>query len=281
MTKLSIYDIITNKIIESLEKGRIPWKQYWKSGLPCNYVSGKEYSGLNLIFLSIKDYSSPYWLTWNQIKQLGGSVKKGEKSSIVTFWKITKFEIEKKDAEKDEKAVKEVPFLRYYNVWNWEQTDGIKEKKQKDNTKIDNCEDIIKNIKEEIIIKNGDYPCYIPSTDTINMLDIKNFTDSQEYYSTLFHELTHWTGHEKRLNREGIKKIAFGSECYSKEELIAELGSAFICARLGVDNSKTVKNQTAYIQGWLTKLNNDKKFIINASSKAQKAVNYIFNDQKL
>jgi len=278
---MDIYSIITEKIIASLEGGVIPWRKPWVSGLPSNYITEKPYSGINLLLLGMPQYSSPYWLTFKQVDKLGGSVNKGEKGSFIVYYTF----VNKTDSIVDDDGeqlfnLKSYPVLKYYKVWNWEQTTGLPEKKlhEFDTTYLDNCDDLVRNIIDKPVIKTGGKACYQPSTDYIFMPDIKSFLSSEEYYSTLFHELTHWTGHHSRLNREGLKKIAFGSECYSKEELVAEMGASFLCGVSGI-SGKVIDNSTAYIQSWLKVIKGDKKFILSAAAQAQKAVDFILNRQ--
>jgi antirestriction protein ArdC len=273
----TVYEIITDKIIQKLETGNVPWVKTWK-GIPCNYESERPYSGENLVLL-FAEYGSPYWLTWHQIQKLNGRVKKGEKASYVVFWKlqdITKEETNDKGTVEIKNV--QIPFLRYYLVWNLEQTEGIKEKAS--NQKIKTCDEIITGAPVLPIIEPGLRASYNPASDKIQMPALNTFSDSNAYYSTLFHELTHWTGHESRLNRLTTGNLNFGSEIYSKEELIAELGAAFLCATTGIQNDKIFDNSAAYVQNWLKVLKNDKKLIVQASSEAQKAVNYILNTNK-
>ncbi len=267
---MNVYEIITNQIISNLEKGVILWKKPFTSAMPKNYITEKDYKGINFLLLSFSQFSNPYFLTFKQIRDLGGSVKKGEKGFMVIFYKLLKDDTDDK---------KTFPMLKYYFVWNWEQTTGIKEKtiENKNNNPISECEKVIDNLKDKPIINHGLKACYIPSEDTIKIPDLKYFDSESSYYSVLFHELTHWTGHEKRLNRDSIKTIAFGSECYSKEELTAELGASFLCSHTGI-LQQTLTNSTAYIQSWLQVLKNDSRFIIQASSQAQKAVDFILGD---
>ena len=278
---MDIYSIITEKIIASLEGGVIPWRKPWVSGLPSNYITEKPYSGINLLLLGMPQYSSPYWLTFKQVDKLGGSVNKGEKGSFIVYYTF----VNKTDSIVDDDGeqlfnLKSYPVLKYYKVWNWEQTTGLPEKKlpEFDTDMLSCCDDIVNSITDTSVIKTGGKACYQPSTDSIFMPDIKSFLSSEEYYSTLFHELTHWTGHHSRLNREGLKKIAFGSECYSKEELVAEMGASFLCGVSGI-SGKIIDNSTAYIQSWLKVIKGDKKFILSAAAQAQKAVDFILNRQ--
>jgi antirestriction protein ArdC len=271
--KLSTYDIVTEKISNRLEQGDIPWKKPWKARLPRNLITNKPYQGMNLLLLSDQDYSNPYWLTFTQAREKGGHVKRGEKGSLITFWKVTEKELEEKEG-------KELRFLlRHYTVFNLEQCEGIESPPVGE--KIDpikKCEDIISDYKTapEVRTNNRNKAYYSPSGDYVSLPPKYSFNSSEGYYASLFHEMTHSTGHEKRLGRFNSKDYSrpFAGEEYSKEELIAELGSAFLCAEAGIDNSE-LDNSAAYIQSWLKALRNDKRLLISASSQAAKATRYI------
>jgi len=266
-----VYEIITNRIIEGLQAKKT-WLKGWVTHLPKNAITKKPYKGINLLLLSLNNYSSPYFLTYKQAQQLKGNVRQGEKATIIIYWKIKEVE---KELENGEIKKEVIPILRYYKVFNLEQCEGIgiKENKEEFNP-IEKCEDIISNYKDKPEIKQGQ-PCYINSLDLIRIPDKNDFLNKEEYYSTLFHELTHSTGHEKRLNREGVTKaVNFGSDKYSNEELIAELGSAFLCAISGIAN-KVIDNQQAYINDWIEIFRKDKKMLIQASRQAQRSTDYI------
>lgn len=280
---MNIYEIVTDKIIECLNNGVVPWNKEWTSIPYSNYCTKKSYQGINQLLLYAqciiqkKNYSSPYWLTWNQIKKLKGSVLKGEKASIIIHYDYKIIE-EKIINDKNEKEIKEkkISFLKYYNVFNFEQTIDITEIIMNKNEYKKDCEEILNNITDKPVIRYGLNPAYNPIQDYIIMPNINNFISSNSYYSSLFHELIHWTGHKARLDRFNEQSLKFGSEVYSKEELIAELGSSFLCHITGIEKD-IIKNQASYINGWLKALNNDKKLIIQASSQAQKGVDYIFS----
>lgn len=279
----SVYEMVTERIINQLEKGIIPWRKPWTGikGGAYNRISKKSYSLLNQMLLK---YEGEY-ATYNQWESLGGHVRKGEKSEIVVFWKIQPIEETKEDGTKE---TKQVPILRYFNVFHISQVDGV-EPLTKDDLKtiepIEKAENVLHDYwsREGIEVKHigGDEAYYSPSRDLIRLPLFDQFTDANEYYSTAFHESIHSTMKESRCNRAEDRKgkiVAFGSEDYSKEELIAEIGSASLMNIIGIETSKTFQNSSAYIQGWLSKLRNDVKFIVSASSKAEKAVNYILNE---
>ena len=274
----SVYQIVTDQILRQLEVGVVPWCKPWRAEPPCNLVSGKEYRGINPFLLASQGYGSRYWLTFNQANKLGGHIRKGEKSSIVTFWHIGEEETVR---DSDGKTRKSKPFLlRYYRVFNLEQTEGIAEKLGLGNAtprvpSIDQCEAIVKRMPNTPTIQQDARAWYRPSTDTVGMPSRNAFNSAEEYYSTLFHELTHSTGHASRVGREGIENIAtFGSESYSKEELIAEMGAAMLCGLTGISPT-TIPNSAAYLQGWINRLRGDCKLLVSAASQAQKAADYI------
>jgi antirestriction protein ArdC len=276
MKKNKVYDIVTNKIIESLESGEIPWNKPWYSGIPTNLISKKAYRGFNPFFLnlvaSMEGYTSQYWLTYKQAQKKGGQVKKGESGTLVIFWKW----VNKKDKESGE-IIDSFPILRYYTVFNVEQCDGVEYPKnpELEFTPIESAEKIISGMPKKPEIKyNGIKAYYDKNCDSITIPEQKIFKTVEGYYATLFHELAHSTGHHSRLNRD--LSGFFGSEKYSKEELIAELSSAMLCGIVGIQ-PEIIDNSTAYIQNWLKVLKSDSKFVISASASAQKACDFIQN----
>jgi len=277
-----VYEIVTQKIIDKLNQGIIPWEKPW-IGLR-NYVTKREYHGINLLLLSMEEHQSSEFLTFKQIRDLKESVKKGSRADMVIFFRRYEVEARDKDGnpEFDEKTgepKKELRFaLRYYNVFNLDQT-TIPLPDYGNGERSKECEDILQNLKNfPVIEEGGNKTSYNPVLDALNIPSKKEFKDREKYYSSTFHELIHATGHETRLNRKDFKLNYYGSEKYSKEELIAEIGASFLCARCGIEN-KTIDNSAAYIQGWLKRLNNDKTLIISAAAQAQKAVDYILNNK--
>lgn len=280
MAKTNVYEMVTERIIAELEKGVIPWEKPWtgvRSGA-YNRVSKKPYSLLNQMLLK---HTGEY-ATYKQWQDLGGQVKKGEKSEIVVFWKI--FEAEETNKDTGEKKTKKIPLLRYYNVFHISQVEGVEPLAPEQlNDEVEPIEEADKIITDYITREHIEFTeCrsneayYSPSQDAVVVPMKEQYKVINEYYSTTFHELTHSTGHKNRLNRlETGAVAAFGSETYSKEELVAEIGSASLMNLLGIETVKTFRNSAAYIQSWLQVLRNDNKFIVSASSKAEKAVNYI------
>src|ERR1700726_892376 len=276
----NVFEIVAEQVIKQLESGVAPWRKPWSCEPPCNLVSGKEYRGINPFLLASQGYGSRYWVTFNQANKLGGHIRKGEKSSIVTFWNIGE---EKTVRDADGNTRKSKPFLlRYYRVFNVEQTEGIADKLGLGNAtprvaSIDECEAIINRMPNAPAMQQDARAWYRPSTDTVGMPSQSLFNSSEEYYSTIFHELTHSTGHASRVGREGIADIAaFGSESYSKEELIAEMGAAMLCGGTGISPA-TIPISAAYLQVWIKRLRGDSKLLVSAASAAQKAADYIRN----
>lgn len=285
-----LYSEITNGIIEQLEQGIIPWKKPWtgvNSGA-ISHATGRAYSLLNQMLLA----RPGEYITFNQCKQEGGKVKKGAKSKIVVFWKV--LPREKKDAAgnivtgKDGKPIIEgLPVLRYFQVFHIDDCEGITPKWENKLPAVAAPDERAENVlmdyvrRENIRFENtiSDEAYYSPSRDLIHLPIMEQFGSTAEYYATAYHEATHSTGHATRLNRfeKGIAAAAFGSESYSKEELVAEIGSACCLHEIGLETPDTFKNSAAYIQSWLRVLKDDKRMIISAAARAEKAVKLIFN----
>lgn len=277
--KTDVYERITNRVIEQLEAGVVPWHKPWngQTSAPRNLISDKAYRGINLFLLACSDYASPYWLTFKQAQQIGGSVRKGETSTPIIFWQW----LERENAETGK--TEKIPLLRHYNVFNAEQCDLPDEKRPAlpvetthEFSPIAICETVVAGMPQRPELRHeGTQPSYQPATDRVRMPRPELFEGAEEYYGTLFHELTHSTGHPQRLNREGINQVAaFGSATYSKEELVAEMGAAFLCGHCGIDVA-TLDNSTAYIASWLRVLKSDKRLVIHAAAAAQKAADFI------
>jgi antirestriction protein ArdC len=269
----SVYEIITNQILAELEKGEVPWRKPWHSLPPANLISKKPYRGINVFLLGFAGYGSQFWLTFNQAKQLGGNIRKGEHGTKIIFWKCKTRETESADGEIEERRS---AFLRYYTVFNLEQTEGLSALLTLPPAfPIESAEEIVKGMPNPPAFEQDSRAAYIPSRDTITMPSRTAFQSQPEYYSTLFHELVHSTGHAKRLGREGIDKHqAFGSEDYSKEELVAEMGSAMLCDAAGIEQA-TIGNSAAYLQSWIKRLKADSRLVVSAARAAQEAADYI------
>jgi antirestriction protein ArdC len=280
---LDLYAAVTNQIVAMLEKGVVPWRSpilgQGKAGHPKNLESGKQYRGVNVFLLAFtawaQGYGSAYWLTFNQAKQRGGTVKKGEKASMVVFWK----EYDVTDRESGEP--KKVPVLRYYNVFNASQCDGIDVPDAVKFTPLDfqpieAAEAIIRGYADGPAIEHGGQQAYYrPKTDTVRLPEPTRFASAEEYFSTLFHEAGHSTGHSRRLDRKlDTDPKPFASPDYGREELVAEMAAAFLCGQAGI-RPAVIANQAAYLQGWLSQLKSDKRLVIAAAGAAQKAADWI------
>lgn len=273
---MNVYEIVTQEIIDQLERGEVIWQKPWSSNLPCNLVSQKQYRGLNVFTLATSGHDSRYWLTFNQCTQLGGKIKQGSKSRIVTFWNVGQEKLNPKTGKVS------TPFLlRYYRVFNLNQTEGIKLSRAVfERNKISQfeanhaAETLAESMPNPPKFEQASEAWYAPSTDTVGLPSRTRFTSPGGYYATLFHELAHSTGHKSRLDRLPEQAMTFGQADYSKEELVAEMTSAFLCGMVGLDR-ETRTNTVAYLQNWIQVLKGDAKLILSAASQAQKAADYI------
>lgn len=286
MTKKTVFDIVTERVIEVMEKGTIPWRKPWKGDGPQHKpqnIMGREYNGINFFLLSCLGFETPVFLTYKQIQERGGKINPGEEKKYfpVFFWKFNKYE---NTNAKGETEYRTVPICRYFLVYNISQTDlAIPEKFNTPvNTvagygTIEAAERIVngyQNGPKVVIREGGNSAFYSPASDTVNVPHKDQFESLGEYYSTLFHELTHSTGHSTRLNRKELMDVNFfGSHDYSVEELVAEMGAAFLCNHVGIDN--TVENSAAYIQAWMKNIKADPRMLMTAAGRAQKAFEYI------
>jgi len=289
----SVHHKITERIIDQLQQEQIPWQRPWSRYAPAhNLISKKRYRGINALVLNDTFTElRPYYLTFNQVKALGGRVKKGSKSFPVVYfnYNYTRIADDKKLTEDEAKQlpkneVERTSFLKNFNVFSIDQTEGvvvdIPQDRLNDNiTAIDSCEALIEHYSVTVR-HQGDQAFYLPRTDTVTMPPIERFDTAESYYSTLFHELIHSTGASTRLSRSGItdEKVKKNSPEYAFEELVAEIGTAFLCSHLGISSQRVLDNQTAYIQGWISKLNDNPQWIIKASAQAQKAVDLLLGD---
>lgn len=280
--KMNVYEMVTDRIIGMLEEGIIPWERPWtgvKDG-SFNRITKKPYSLLNQMLLK---HDGEY-ATFKQWTDLGGKIRKGEKSEIIVFWKMQHITEKNEDGEDE---TKQIPILRYYNVFHISQVDGVEPLPEEkiESTGLEPIEEIEKILmdyitREGIKLTNekSNRAYYSPSLDLIHLPLLEQFKDISEYYSTFAHESVHSTMTESRCNRKAENKnAAFGSADYSKEELVAELGAASILNMLGIETKSSFRNSAAYIQSWIKVLKNDVKFIVSASSKSEKAVKYILN----
>jgi antirestriction protein ArdC len=286
-----VYEIVADRIISALEKGVIPWRKEWDAAasdrLPINAQSGKPYRGINVLTLwceqAEKGYTSNQWVTYKQAQALGGNVRKGERSTPVVFWKFDK-KVDKQTGEVDAYA-----FARYYSVFHVSQCDGLAAAAPEiaaDRpafTPLESAEIIAKRYLDSAnaprLRHGGARAYYTRELDYVQIPDRETFRSAQGYYSTLFHELAHSTGHSSRLDRlkDGALCSPFGSEDYSKEELTAEMTAAFLCAESSIANDATLNNSVAYIQSWLRVLKNDRGMVVSAAQRAQRAADYILD----
>lgn len=288
MKNNKVASLITDRIIAELEKGIIPWQKPWAGTTagPISHVSGKPYSFINQISLG----RPGEYITYKQCLAEGGKVKKGAKALPVIFYKMNEYV--DTDEETGEEIKKTIPVLRYYTVFHIDDCEGISAKFEKPMPKkvtakqaCRKAETIIKRyqrLNDTLRIHNDEVSgeaFYRPSTDEIIVPMMEQYEVVEEYYSTLFHEMTHSTGHASRLNRLD-KKASFGNKEYSKEELVAEIGAATLVNLCGIESEKSFKNSTAYVQSWMKALKNDANLLISASAKAEKAVDYILRTKK-
>jgi antirestriction protein ArdC len=276
--KKDIYQAVTNTILAALEEGTVPWVRPWNAEFPRNGSTGRHYSGVNTPLLwyqaSLKGYESNEWFSFNQAKKMGGMVRKGERGTMIVFFKP--FKVTDTDKETGEKKRKTIPLLRYWTVFNREQIDGLPESKFKKDAEPLSEEDRRARAEEFIkatgadIDHGGHKACYIPSQDRIQLPRFETFETPEGYYSTSAHELVHWTGHKSRKDRD--QKGIFGTESYAFEELVAELGSAFVCSTLQIEGAL---QHPEYIGHWIKVLRDDKRALIRASSQARQAHEFL------
>lgn len=276
MTKPDAYQIVTDKVLAALEKGVAPWQKPWEGRMPMSMSTNRHYRGINLFLLD-----GGYWGTYKKIKELGGQVRKGEKGSIAVFWK----RIEREDEDGNDASFM---MLRYYRVFHstqadWE--DGMPERFKTtdlgpENQRIAAADQIVTDYRKSdnapmFDAEGWDHACYIPSRDAIQVPSITQFVDAGSYYSTLFHEMGHSTGHESRLAREGVvNRDMFGSHRYAQEELVAEMTAAMLMGVVGLEDD-TIENTAAYLEHWRDTIARDNKLIVRAAAQAQKAADLI------
>lgn len=278
---MNLYEQVTSTILSSLQRGVVPWRKPWSTTatVPVNAVSNRPYRGVNVLLLGLAPYADHRWLTFKQVSKKGGTVCKGEKSTLVVFWKFP--EPKSSTPEAAEETLGQVPILRYYSVFNAEQCEGlglpeIYKATESAHQRIERADLLVRSMPDPPrIIESGSAAWYRPADDLVNIPPLERFSSADAFYATLFHELGHATGHEKRLKRSGVTgEIRFGSGEYSKEELVAELTSAFCCATVGLDNH-LIEDSASYIKGWLEVIRADLKAVVMAAAQAQRAADYI------
>jgi len=267
-----VLKVVTDQILKQLEEGIIPWRRPWQACWPTSYTTNKEYLGINL-FLLQSHYESTYWLTFRQAQKMGGSIKAGEHGRPIVF--VDRFVKEEIDKEGN-KTHSLVRFLKYYSVFNWEQTKGIPEKRpvERDNQQIQSAEDLL-GLRSPVIKLDPHQCYYLREDDALHLPSLERFASSEDYYSAAFHELTHWTGGSPRLARFGILHYHFGEDVRSLEELIAEMGAAYLCQLAGLDSSETLRNSAAYVQSWLRPLQDNPRWVLQASRQAREAMEFV------
>lgn len=274
----NVYEIVNQRIIELLETGTVPWRKPWatSNGMPRNIVSKKDYRGINVFLLACQQYGSAYWLTYRQAEERGGNVRKGEKATKVVFWKLFDREGDESESEVSGKA----HLLRFYNVFNLEQCEGINPPTEEvptyQFTPIEQAERIVAGMRNPPeIIYGSNRATYTPVADRVRMPNRNRFEQSESFFSVLYHELAHATGHQSRLGRkEVMETIEFGSESYGAEELCAELCSSYLCAVAGISN-ETLELSASYIENWLKAIKKDKRMLVIAAARAQAAADHI------
>lgn len=275
--KRDMYAEITDKMVAALEAGTVPWRREWATTSPRSMATGKLYRGTNTFVLGLSANGEPgsnWWGTFNQIKNLGGMVRKGEKATTGILWHF----IDKKNAQADDKKV---PLLRAWPLFNATQADwadGMPSRflpTENDHDTIAEAEAVWHNyLGRPALLHKGDRACYMPGPDEVHMPALNSFNSPEAYYSTLFHEAGHSTGHKDRLNREGIQSIKFGSHTYGLEELVAEMTAAFLCAHVGIGDS-VFENSAAYLASWCETIKENPRMVITAAGQAQRAADHI------
>lgn len=290
ISSFDLYQTITDQVLAMLEGSVAPWRSpilgRTSAGHPKNLNTGRPYRGINVFLLAFtayaKGYESSYWLTFNQIKERGGIVRRGEKSSMVVFWK--QYDTTDKQPGEDIK----IPVLRYYNVFNaLAQCDGIDVPDKAtftptDFTPIEAADNLLTAYTDGPVVHHGGVAAfYRPCEDSIYIPEPSRFTTGEDYYATLFHEHAHGTGHSRRIDRKlDTEPRPFGSADYGREELIAEMAAAFLCGHCGI-SPVTLVNQTAYLNGWMHTIKQDKKLIVASAGAAQRAADWMIGQRTL
>jgi len=287
MRQTELYEAVTQRIIEQIEAGTPPWRRPWMvqgTGLPRNASSGRQYRGINVWLLlmsaELKRYDSNRWATFKQWKQLGGYVNRGEKATKIVFWNIVK-ETATNPATGEEEEQQRV-FGRQYSVFNLCQCDGEALERfrpaappAKPFFDYEPAEQLIESTGADIRF-GGNGACYDEKHDFVRLPEKHRFDTETDYYSTALHELSHWAGHESRLNRlDGLTR--FGDESYSMEELVAEMSASFLCASLGIENTAAESQSASYLAGWLHVLQADRTAIFTASRLAAASSDYLLS----
>ncbi|MEZ6140775.1 MAG: zincin-like metallopeptidase domain-containing protein [Zavarzinella sp.] len=281
------YQLITSRIVEQLETGVRPWHQPWNAKHAAGSITrplrfnGQKYHGINVVVLWLSGleggFSCPIWMTFQQAKELGAFVKKGQKGTTVVY--ANQIEKSETDPETGEETTQRIPFLKSYTVFNVDQIEGLpahyyaREKQEtNDQDRLNHVEEFFRQT-QATVQHGGERAFYHPRADYIQLPEYATFDNRERYYSTFAHEAVHWTGHERRLNRQ-LDKNRFGDAAYSIEELIAELGAAFLCADLQI-TPEVMPEHASYLQSWLRVLKDDTRAIFTAAAQAEKAVDFL------
>ena len=283
---MDIAQLITDRMIAELEKGAAPWVKPWRkikqspgAGMPFNPASDTLYRGINHIWLGMQPFAMPLYVTFKQAQALGGTVKAGEKGTPVVYWNIHKKET---TGDNGESVTSAYAFIKHYYVFNVEQCEDltIPALPEAPTPEFDQSPAVMALVDRLSLSGGlthaGDSAYYRPSADAIVMPPMAAFNGAAQYHATLLHESVHATGHKGRLNR--LTPARFGSEDYAYEELVAELGAAMLCCKLGIDGDL---RHAGYLESWLKALRNDKKFILSASAKAQAAMDYLTTSEQV
>lgn len=301
-----VYGSVTDRILAALEQGTAPWRRPWVGGGPINVRSGRPYRGINIFLLGMTEYGDPRWGTFKAMQEtavktaidegreiitetrmvggypkvtyfeivngekvwFGGGVRKGEKGTSIILWKTVQ---KKRASEGDEAADDTYRLLRMYSVFNAEQVDGLPEYvTEYEHEPIERAQMVVDGYVGPAVLYGGDRAYYSPPKDLVRCPELGQFHTAEGFYSTLYHELVHSTGHEKRLAR--LEPALFGTDPYAKEELVAEMGAAMLCGVAGIDNQD---ESASYVHGWLKRLQDDRKLVVSAAAQAQKACDLI------
>lgn len=275
MVRADVYQSVTDRIIAALEAGTVPWRRPWTGGGPINIRNGRSYRGVNVFLLGLAPYADPRWGTLKAINEAGGKVLKGEKSTWIILWKPVRKRRHEEQAEDEQTLDDTYMLLRMYPVFNVEQAEGVPPlPPEREHDPIERAEEIAAGyVKGPEVRFGGGEASYSPSGDLVRCPALGQFELAEAFYSTLYHELVHSTGHESRLAR--LESFGFGTGPYAKEELVAEMGAAMLCGTAGIDN---LDQSAAYVDGWRDRLGQDPKLIVQAAAQAQKAADLILSE---
>ena len=282
-TQTNIREQVTNKIVDALRAGTPPWRKPWRNdrtntGAAANAASGMNYRGVNALLLGLAEYESRWWATYAQIQTLGGRVRKGERATQIVYWREVERVVATTAAGVD--VIDTFPLMKTYSVFNVAQTDGLEKFQTRSRPGV-TFEDFgpveaVISATGADIRHGGDRAFYNTVRDFIQLPPRESFESRAAYYGTVTHEMCHWTGHQARLDRL-TKNARFGDRQYAVEELVAEIGGAFLCTEVGVPQSDDLSNQTAYLASWLAVLERDATAIFTAAGQASRAVDYILS----